>query len=84
MQTSGNVQQRQNNAGKGKIPVKNDTQLSGMKAICEYIQRGETTVLKLIKEYKFPAKKLLGVWEADKILVDEWRLEYLKGNSLEG
>lgn len=80
MQTKSSGHQRQSSAGK-KTPVKNDTHLSGMKAIVEYMQRGESTVLKLIKDYNFPAFKLLGIWESDKLMIDEWRLKLLNGTS---
>ncbi|MFH0995787.1 MAG: hypothetical protein V1844_09865 [Pseudomonadota bacterium] len=80
MQTNGIEYQHQSNVGK-KTPVKNDTHLSGMKAITEYAQRGEATILKLIRDYGFPAHKLLGIWESDKLLIDEWRLKLLTETS---
>jgi predicted DNA-binding transcriptional regulator AlpA len=76
MQINGSVQQRQNSGGK-KNSHKSETQLSGMKAISEYTQRGESTILKLIKEFNFPASKILGIWESDKLLIDKWRLDLL-------
>jgi len=52
----------------------NDTALSGMKAICGYVNRSESTVLKMIKEEGFPAKKIGGgIWESDRDLISAWR-----------
>ena len=47
--------------------------LSGMKAICQYMNRSEPTILKLIREEGFPAKKICGGWESDTDLIDRWR-----------
>ncbi len=47
--------------------------LTGMKEICGYINRSEPTVLDLIRKQDFPAKKIGGVWESSKSLVDTWR-----------
>ncbi len=46
--------------------------LSGMQAIADYVNRSESTVLKLIRDADFPAKKIGGVWEAKKTKVDVW------------
>lgn len=54
------------------------TALVGMKMICEYVRRSESTVLKLIREEEFPAEKVCGIWESDILLVDEWRREKIK------
>jgi len=54
-----------------------DTHLIGMKAIADYIQRSEPTVLKLVKESGFPAKKISGIWESDKNAIGEWRIRQL-------
>ncbi len=53
-----------------------DEILSGMKAICGYINRTEPTVLSYIKSQSFPAKKVGGIWESSKGDVDEWRGVY--------
>ena len=50
-------------------------QLSGMKQICEYINRSECTVLTLVRTEGFPAKKIGGIWESDTQLIDDWRRE---------
>ena len=48
--------------------------LSGMKAICDYVNRSEATVLKWIRELRFPSSKIGGgIWESDTELIDRWR-----------
>jgi hypothetical protein len=66
---------------KAKVGKKNekrekDELLSGMKAICDYINRTEPTVLSYIKSQSFPAKKVGGIWECSKGDVDAWRGVY--------
>ncbi len=46
--------------------------LSGMQEIANYVNRSDATVLKLIRDDDFPAKKIGGVWEAKKDNVDAW------------
>ena len=53
--------------------MRNEAALSGMAEICEYVRRSDATVLSWIRSRKFPARKLGGVWESDKTLIDEWR-----------
>jgi predicted DNA-binding transcriptional regulator AlpA len=56
--------------------------LSGMKEICNHLNRSEPTVLTLIRDYDFPAKKVLGVWESDTDLIDRWRKNQIsRGNT---
>lgn len=55
--------------------------LSGMKAICGYMNRSESTVLILIRDCDFPARKILGSWESDTELVDKWRQQQIIGIS---
>lgn len=52
--------------------------LTGMKSICGYLNRSETTVLDLIRADGFPATKIGGVWESDTDLIDTWRREKIK------
>ncbi len=54
--------------------------LIGMKDICDYLNRSEATVTKLLKEYPtFPAEKIGGgMWESDTELIDEWRKKILR------
>ncbi len=47
--------------------------LSGMKEITDHCKRSESTILKLIREEKFPAEKVGGIWESDTDLIDDWR-----------
>ena len=49
------------------------TALSGMNEICQYVRRSPATVLNWIRTRDFPAKKIGGVWESDRVLVDEWK-----------
>ena len=52
--------------------------LTGMKAICEYMNRSEATVLMLISACALPACKLGGgIWESDTELIDKWRKEQI-------
>lgn len=57
------------------------TLLSGMKQICEYMNRSEATVLKLIRESGFPAVKIGGVWESDRVEIESWRASQIKNGS---
>lgn len=60
--------------------VQGETTLVGMKEICTYMRRSEATVLKLVQEYEdFPAKKINGIWESDKTMIDVWRRKQLQG-----
>jgi len=49
--------------------------LSGMKEISGYFRRSEATLLKLIRDEDFPARKFGGIWESDTELIDKWRRE---------
>jgi len=52
--------------------------LTGMKAICEYMNRSEVTVLGLIRDCDMPACRINGgIWEADTDLIDTWRKEQI-------
>jgi hypothetical protein len=59
-----------------------DDSLSGMKSICSYVHRSEPTVLALVRSSGFPAKKLGGIWESRKSLIDEWRAAYLSDEGM--
>jgi hypothetical protein len=63
--------------------VESATALSGMKEICYYVRRSESTVLQWIRELDFPAKKIGGVWESDRTLVDQWRKEQINGRQIQ-
>lgn len=54
--------------------------LSGMKEITQHCQRSEMTIMKWIRNFKFPAKKLGGVWESDTDLIAEWRKLVIKND----
>lgn len=61
------------------------TALSGMNAIRDFcrsinLASSEATVIQMIREYSFPAKKLGGIWESDKELIVKWRKNYLNGD----
>lgn len=52
--------------------------LQGMKAICDYTNRSESTILIWIRTLAFPAIKITGSWESDSDLIDEWRKSQIK------
>lgn len=59
--------------------------LSGMKAIQEYcrainLPASEATVIQMIRESGFPAKKLGGIWVASKEVIENWIKEYTSGD----
>ena len=49
--------------------------LDGMKSICDYEKRSEATMLKLIREEDYPAKKIGGIWQSDTGVIEKWRKE---------
>lgn len=53
--------------------------LVGKKEICGYARRSWLTVRRWIKENKFPAKKIDGIWESSTDLVDEWKEKRING-----
>ena len=59
---------------------KSENALSGMAEICGYVRRSDATVLSWIRNRKFPAQKLGGIWESDKALIDEWRKVQIVGS----
>lgn len=50
-----------------------NTFLSGMKEITDYVRRSEASVLTLIRTQSFPATKVLGIWESNTAMIDQWR-----------
>lgn len=60
------------------VSAKPETILSGMKEICLYMNRSEATVLKLIRERRFPANKIGGIWESDRDEIEAWRRGQIK------
>ena len=59
--------------------------LTGMKQITGYYQYSEATILKMIQERSFPARKISGgIWESDTDLIDNWRRDQiLIGNGIQ-
>lgn len=53
--------------------------LIGLKEIAGYLRRSPATAMKLIQTEGLPATKILGVWESDKTLIDEWRRQKIEG-----
>lgn len=51
--------------------------LDGMKAICQYVEWSEVTVLKMIRLHDFPAKKIIGIWMSCKSSIDQWRKDQI-------
>lgn len=63
---------------------KSKTMLSGMVAIRDFcrsinLASSEASVIQMIRESGFPAKKLGGIWESEKELIVTWRKNYLTG-----
>lgn len=52
---------------------KESTALVGMAEIAGYMRRSEKTMLDLIRLEGFPARKIGGIWESDRVLADDWR-----------
>jgi len=48
------------------------TLLMSKEEICAYARRGWGIVEIWIEKKGFPAKKIDGVWQSDKALIDEW------------
>ena len=48
--------------------------LQGMKALCTYMGKSESTVLKYIRNEGLPAAKIGGEWVSDEGRVDAWRM----------
>lgn len=62
-----------------------NTALSGMTAIRDFcrsigLASSEASVIQMIKECGFPAKKLGGIWESDRDIIKEWRRKYISGD----
>lgn len=60
------------------------TALSGMKAIQEYcrsisLASSEASVIQMIRDYGFPARKLGGIWTSDKESITKWVKCYVEG-----
>ena len=58
--------------------------LQGMKEICDYAKRSESTILIWIRTLGFPATKITGSWESDTDLVDKWRKSQIENGSGNG
>jgi hypothetical protein len=61
------------------------TSLGGMTAIRDYcrilgLQCAESSIIALIKECGFPARKVLGQWMSDKVLIKAWHVSYISGS----
>lgn len=69
-------------------PLEN-TALSGMTAIREFcrlinLASSESSVINMIHTCDFPARKIGGIWESDKVLIVEWRQRFINdGPSLQ-
>jgi len=48
------------------------TLLLGKEEICGYARRGWEKIEIWIKKKRFPAKKIDGKWQSDKVLIDQW------------
>ena len=65
--------------------MQNGTRLSGLKEIAAYYRCSENKVLALIRTEGFPAVKIGGTWESDKILINKWHRRQIEmsGSSLD-
>ena len=46
--------------------------LKGMKEICAFTRRSESSVMQLINSAGFPAHKSLGIWESSRESIRKW------------
>jgi len=68
MAKAGTVHAQKSAADQGKF-------LTGMKEICKYVSRSESTVINWIRDEDFPAKKIDGIWESHTGMIDSWRMK---------
>lgn len=54
-----------------------DGALQGMKEICRYMGKSETTILRYVRNLEFPAQKVGGEWVSDVDLVGKWRKRFI-------
>ena len=47
--------------------------LCGVKAITEYVEMSESTVMKWINREGLPAAKIGGTWVSDTLMINKWR-----------
>ena len=47
--------------------------LYGVKAITEYVEMSESTVMKWIRNEGLPAAKIGGTWVSDTLMINKWR-----------
>jgi len=47
--------------------------LIGMEKILKYYPRSESTIIQLIIQSDFPAKKIHGRWESNTAAIDKWQ-----------
>ena len=57
--------------------------LVGMVAIREYLDRSESTTLRLVREEGLPAAKIGGIWESRTDPIDEWRQRRIAGRGVD-
>jgi hypothetical protein len=58
------------------------TILKGMKEISSYAGRSAASVLVMIRTLNFPAKKILGGWASETLLIDKWWIDQVAGDTL--
>ncbi len=56
----------------------NSTGLSGIDAICSFcrtisLPASKASVLQMIRDEGFPAKKIGGIWDSDSVAITDWR-----------
>ena len=66
--------QHESGASAHRVESERPRPLHGMKAICGYMKKSESTVLKYIRDEGLPAGKIGGEWVSDEGRIDAWRL----------
>jgi predicted DNA-binding transcriptional regulator AlpA len=59
-------------AAKNKMNMKPADRLDGMKAICQYVSRSESTIIRWSQLRDFPAKVVGHGWVSSKSAIDKW------------
>ena len=66
-----------------EVAKKKTKSLDGILAIGKWINRSETTVLKLIRQANLPAKKMGGVWVSNTDLMEKWKAALQEGKQMD-
>ena len=66
--------------GNGRTAAQ-DGALMGMKSICAYMGKSESTILRYVYNRDFPAGKVGGEWVSDVRLISDWRADQIRTGS---